>query len=183
MATAGPNSPSTAADDSTVGTAAWSNTGNVTASDNVYALASPLNNTQSHYIKATGFGFAIAGVVNGITVEIERKYAGGGTTVLDKSIKLVKGGVISGTDKAALIGFGTADTYQAYGGVSDLWGLTLTDTDVNASNFGFVYSAVEINGIAVSVFVDHMRITVTYTAAGGPHLTQTRQAVMRAATR
>jgi hypothetical protein len=41
----GSNSPATTADDATVGSTAWSNTGNVTASDNTYASCSVGDNT------------------------------------------------------------------------------------------------------------------------------------------
>lgn len=55
------------------------------------------------------------------------------------SIKLVKSGTIQGNDKAA--GSITAsDVYYPFGGSSDLWGLSLSDTDINASNFGVVFS-------------------------------------------
>lgn len=171
MASQGPNVPSTTADDASVGTKGWINTSNVSASDNVYA--SVANNhapTTSHYIKCTNFGFSIPGgsTINGITVEVERKKTGTGT-VKDNIVKLVKGGTISGTDKAdTATAWPTSDAYATYGSSSDLWGLSLTDTDVNDSTFGVAISTTLTNSkLAVTANVDHIRMTVTYTAGGG----------------
>ena len=57
---------------------------------------------------------------------------------VQNSIKLIKGGTISGDEKStgALITFGPPYVNNDWGSSSDLWGLTLSDTDVNASNFG-----------------------------------------------
>ena len=48
---------STVVDDASIGTDTWANPGNATASDNVYAQVSV--GGFSHYLKATGFGFAM----------------------------------------------------------------------------------------------------------------------------
>lgn len=75
MATQGPYSPGTMADDSTVGTVTWVNPDNAKASDDVRAIM--YYGGSSHYLKATNFGFSIpaGATINGIVVEIEkRKY-------------------------------------------------------------------------------------------------------------
>lgn len=61
-------------------------------------------------------------------------------TIKENSIKLVNGGVISGNDKSTAATLPWSDAYVSYGGSSDLWGLALTPTDVNGSNFGVGYS-------------------------------------------
>ena len=53
------------------------------------------------------------------------------------SIRLVKAGVISGDDLTQG-GITTENEYYPFGGVSNLWGLTLTAEDVNKSTFGCV---------------------------------------------
>lgn len=57
----------------------------------------------------------------------------------ESSIKLVKGGVISGPDKTTDATIGTIEAYYSYN-----WSipadLALSDTDVAAANFGFVVS-------------------------------------------
>jgi hypothetical protein len=62
---------------------------------------------------------------------------------VEYSIKLIKGGTISGTDKSTGATIPTTQTSVNYGGASDLWGLTFTNTDINASNFGVAFAAQE----------------------------------------
>lgn len=63
--------------------------------------------------------------------------------IVENSIRLIKGGVISGTNKSTGAAIPSVQTSVNYGGVSDLWGLTFTSTDINASNFGVVFSVQE----------------------------------------
>lgn len=56
------------------------------------------------------------------------------------TIKLVKGGVISGDNKGTGSLTSASDTEYTFGGSSDLWGLSLSSSDVNASDFGIVLS-------------------------------------------
>jgi hypothetical protein len=165
MSTAGPNSPSTAADDSTTGTIAWSNPGNVTASDNTYATAGMAGSQISHYLTAAGFGFSLPSdaTVQGILVEWERKL-GSGTDCRDNAVRIIKGAVIGSTDRSAGGNWPGSEAYASYGGSSDLWGLTWTAADVNASNFGAALSATTTSGGQAAV--DHVRITITYAYDG-----------------
>lgn len=185
MASQGPLTPGTVADDASVGSATWTTTGTIgTFSD------------------ASG---PTPGSITGV----------GGTTAIESSIKLVKGGTISGNNKstgASLpVGSGS-ETIISYGGSADIWGLTLTDTDINASTFGVALSYVgdgsgpatshylkltnfgfsipagaTINGVLVEVqgyasgsmsfigpTIDGVRITVTYTAGASGVVSQSR---------
>ncbi len=172
MTTQGPNSPATGADDSGVGTLAWSNPDRVAASDDSKANASSTANVTTHYLKATNFGFSIpvGATVNGVTVEIERMTTNNAAArnTIDNIVKLVKGGVISGTDKADTVSkWPIADAYASYGGAADLWGLTLTYSDVNAADFGVAISAnTTSDGATINARIDHIRITIEYTAGG-----------------
>ena len=158
----GATSPGTIVDDSAVGTATWLNPSNAGASDNADASFTPSGDGErSHYLKATNFGFSIpsGATINGIVVEIERSESGGFTT--DEVVKIVKGGTVSGNNKADTVTAwpGTA-TYKTYGSSSDLWGVTLTDEDVNASTFGVVLQAdISVND-GTLVTVDNIRLTV-----------------------
>lgn len=171
MTTQGPNSPSTGVSDSGVGTLAWTNPDRVVASDDSKANASSTANVTTHYLKATNFGFSIpsGATINGVTVEIERMTTNNtaARNTIDNIVKLVKGGTISGTDKADVVSkWPIADAYATYGGASDLWGLTLTDSDVNASTFGIAISAnTTSDGATINARIDHIRITIDYTAA------------------
>jgi hypothetical protein len=54
------------------------------------------------------------------------------------------------------------DTYEVYGGPTDLWGTTWTLADINATNFGVAFKADADNSIGS---VDQVRITVYYDVA------------------
>ncbi len=173
MTTLGPNSTGTGADDAGVGTLAWTNPNRVVASDDSKANASSTANVTTHYLKATNFGFTVpaGATINGVTVEIERMTTNNTAArkTIDNIVKLVKGGVISGTDKADTVSkWPITDAYATYGGAADLWGLTLAYTDVNAADFGVAISAnTTSDGAAVNARIDHIRITIDYTAAAG----------------
>lgn len=168
MASSGPNSPGTLANDATVGTIAWTNPGNAAASDNVYATSSSSGAFTTNYLKATNFGFSIpvGATIDGILVEVE-KSGNGTTTKFDNSLKLVKGGVIGGTDKTTVDTWPLSDTYVSSGSSSDLWGETWTAADINASDFGFSISAKNTGSSAQTIYLDHIRITVYYTLTAG----------------
>lgn len=175
MASQGPKSPGTVASSATgaPGTIAWDTPANAAAADVAVTFASLSTGTDvfSEYLKATNFGFSIPAdaTVNGVVVEVMKN---GGAYVFDAGTgaRLVKGGTVSGNDKAdTATGWDTfaGSSYASYGGAADLWGLTLTPADVNASTFGFVLAA-EYGGVGgANAEVDHIRVTVYYTPAGG----------------
>lgn len=148
-------------DDAGVGTTAWTNPGNAAASDNAYATCSLSSNVQSHYLKATNFGFSIptGAAIAGIVVEIERSQVDSG--ISDNRVRIVKGGVIGSTNKTEGA-WPTSDAYQTYGADDDLWGETWTAADINSSGFGVAISAINTNVFGRVASIDHVRITVYY---------------------
>ncbi|NWF77640.1 MAG: hypothetical protein HXY36_03495 [Chloroflexi bacterium] len=171
-ASSGPNSGSTATDDGSIGAVTWSNPANALTQDDNYATATLSKATPtSHYLKVTNFGFAIpsGATIKGILVEIDR-YAStgsGGTRITDNSIKLVKGGTISGDNKASASPWSDSDTntYVSYGGPPDLWGLTWSPADINGPGFGVAISAKKDDSNNTrTAYVDHIRITVYYSS-------------------
>ena len=179
MASEGPNNPGTMADDSAIGDLTWSNVDNAKTSDNSYSNASTVGiepgNQFSHYLKATNFGFSIpsGATIDGIEVKIEAKKTqstGGGQ---DDVVKIVKSdGSIGTADKSTDTEYTTSDVIRTYGGSSDLWSETWSDTDINDIDFGVVLAIIVSRGKgAQTVAVDHITITVTYTeAAGGTNM-------------
>ena len=166
MASSGPNSGGTFADDATVGTLVWGNPGNAIASDDSYATcAVGFSTGASHYLKATNFGFAIPAdaQIDGIKVEAEIKCDVSGT---DNSIKLVKAGSYVGDNKArgSSVYWPTSDTYVTWGGETDLWGTTWSVDEINNSGFGVGISGTfDPDGYwLVTASIDHIRITVYY---------------------
>lgn len=175
----------TVADDSTVGDGGWTGHSNVGASDGSFATID-LDSTGavdvSYYLKCTNFGFSTSGTIDGVQAFVVRKASQSTASkyAVDFSVRLVKGGTISGSDKADVTTkyLTTLDT-AFYGGSTDLWGLTLNASDVNASNFGFVFSTDGTRFTSTqTVSVDEIGVTVYYTvsSSGVPiRMRQTRQ--------
>lgn len=176
MAAQGPNSPTAASQNNgNGGSYSWGTITNVYTSDNAYALSSVGPGGISYQVLVTGFGFSIppTATIDGVEVSIERKKTGSGSaTINDNLIKLVKNGTVSGNSKSTGATWPTSDTTATFGSSSDLWGNTLTPSDINNSNFGVA--------IAVSCFsvkfpatanIDHVTITVTYTDGPPPATT------------
>lgn len=157
-----PKIPTAGADDSAIGTITWGSTGNIFSSDDAYASATfTVPSGITHYLKATGFGFAIptGATILGIKAEVEKKQS---ISVTDYAVRLIKGGTIGTTDRSAAGFWSTVDTISTYGSGADLWGTTWTPAQINASDFGFAIAAQE-GGVGGSVaYVDFVRITVYY---------------------
>lgn len=170
MASQGPNSGSTFVNDTSLGSAAWSDLNNAAASDNLYAYAVLGGNTTSYYLKATGFGFTIPdnATIDGIVVEVERSASG--FYVRDARVYIVKGNALTGTNKANSTPWPSTDTYQTYGSPTDLWGTTWTPADINSTGFGVAISVLNQDTNIAQAYIDHIRITVYYTHVAGMHL-------------
>lgn len=172
MATAGPNNSGTQADDNAVGTQTWADVANVASSNDARSTSSGLTGSVStHYLKCTNFGFSIpsGATIDGITVTIERRNTGIGP-VIDNRVRIVKGGIVGSTEKAAPEAWPGVDGTVTYGGAADLWGETWADTDINASTFGVVLSAIgetQSGNPEGTPEVDNIQITINYTDTGG----------------
>lgn len=157
-------SSTTCVNDTTNNLNTWTNPNNAALNDNVNYATSAVDGTISSYLKCTGFGFSVpsGAIITGITVGVDRKASNTGIT--DSEVKVVKGGVIGATNKAAAGAWPTADAIQSYGSSTDLWGLTWTNTDINSANFGVVIAATKASaaGAAQTASVDDMQITVSY---------------------
>lgn len=135
---------STVANDNSIGVAAWSGLTNIASSNNVDATVTNSPGDISQYLKLTNFPFSIpvGSMITGIEFYIEHRANGNGSTE-DYAVYLVKGGVISGTNKAVAGNWPGSDTGKTYGGDGDLWGLILSRADVLASDFGVVIATQE----------------------------------------
>ena len=157
----GATSPQTASNDDSVGTSDWINVDNIKTSNDSWASGDLRAPSTSKYLTGTNYGFTVptGATINGIKVEIEESTGPYGS--VENSVKILKGGTISGDEQSTGATLPTNDTYVTYGGTTDLWGETWTAEDINLATFGVGFSAV--GGIAS---VDHIRITVYYTTAG-----------------
>ncbi len=168
---AGPNSGGTFTTAPLAGsTVGWSNTGNTSASDDSYATMvgfTGITGVYTNYLVVTNFGFSIPiGVtITGIIVQIER--ADPNSRTADHFISIVKGGVISSTNKSTGASYPSSDNYQTFGYIlgnsGELWGETWTPADINSSNFGIAIAAKKTgtDGSAAGK-IDHVQITVYY---------------------
>jgi hypothetical protein len=149
------------------GTRNWGTPANVSASDDVYSVASnSFSPAKTNYLKVTNFGFTVPSnaIINGIMFEVEKNEAwSAGSHATDNEVKVVKSDGSIGTQNNAITSptWSSVDTYSQYGSSSDLWGETWTAADVNSSNFGMVLSA----NISQFMFlsIDHVRATVYFT--------------------
>ncbi len=171
MSVEGWNSPSTAADDSAVGTITWSDPNNIKTSNDANASTAMGVGTPStsHYVKGTNFGFTLTGTVDGVEVDIERAATFGG--IWDRYVQLAKASTVQGANKAdQSTVWGSIEATIGYGGAADLWSLTLSDSDVQNSGFGAAIAVEQKNAYQYrEADVDHIQIRITYTpgAAGG----------------
>lgn len=85
-------------------------------------------------------------------------------SVADNVVKLVKGGSVVGDSKAAAGDWPIDPAWKGYGGPTDLWGTTLTPSEVNAADFGVVLSVVA--GTDAVAYVDAVRMKVYYSRPG-----------------
>lgn len=170
MASEGPNSTGTVVSDSTVGTEAWSNPSNATASDDSDAICVVGQGTGQigEYLKCTNFGFSIpaGATIDGITVDVELR-SSQVNRVVDNAVRIVKGGTIGSTDRSSGTNWPTTETTRSYGSTSDLWGESWTVADINASTFGFAISPSSTGAGSRNAEIDHVQITIEYTAGGG----------------
>jgi hypothetical protein len=155
---------------------AWNNPSNAGADDNVYADDGLRGMGLSQYLRFTNFGVTGIGsteIVTGIVISVERK-AGGASAVRDSGVFLIVDGVMGGTNHEILAPYSTTNEIVAYGGEPDLWGWTLTPTQVQSSNFGFALRTLRIvePPTPYTASIDWAKLTV-YTAASGEWMSAT----------
>src|SRR3990167_10006270 len=174
MVNTGATYPGTTGTNTSIGTQDWTNTGNISADDNVTAdcLFDTVDQI-SYYLKATNFGFSIptGSTIDGIVAEVQCWDQGVAFNTIENSVKIVKGGTISGDEKSTGAGMNSppSSTTFTYGSSSDLWGLSWTVSDINASDFGLVWSSKCTSTMFGGYTnVDFIRITIYYTEGAGP---------------
>jgi hypothetical protein len=127
---------------------------NWTAAGTAYGCVNSSGHTgNSNTLKVTGLGLGVpaGATVKGVQITVFRG-ANRSSAVSDVTVQLLKAGVAAGSNKA-LAGFWPQiawDSYvipqsggikTSYGSNTDLWGTTLTPTDVNNAGFGVQFVA------------------------------------------
>ncbi|MCH7878326.1 MAG: hypothetical protein IH914_03310, partial [candidate division Zixibacteria bacterium] len=147
----------------------WSTPGNVTADDGIFNdLSSAMTTTteSSWFLDCTMSGnvFTIpaGATINGITVTMESQDNEAGPAV-DSVILIIKSGTASGTDHKNGVGWPITLGTKVWGSTSDLWGLTWTVPDINATNFGIrIKCAGGVSGEALPA-IDYVQISIDFT--------------------
>ena len=114
---------------------------------------------ETNFLVARKFGFPIPGgaIIRGVQAEV---HLGGGTAFEDLVVELVKEGAISGANRAFRTPISSSS--RTYGGLWDLWGLSLVPTDINA-NFGLALKFKNTAAGEYAVSVGKVILTVAYT--------------------
>jgi hypothetical protein len=173
-------SAGTAGNNTTIGTLAWSGTGNTVSQDGSYASAAPflpvLGTRTTNYLTLSNFGFNIPTgyTICGIGLSISRDYS---TTLSLEGYatdNIVQLATINSPTSLTLLGtnqgvtgaggawnYGTIAT-TSYGGNGNTMGATLTPTDVNAANFGVAISAdvVSLISLVVQANIDKVSMSI-----------------------
>lgn len=119
-------------------------------------------------IKNWGFSIPSGATIDGVVAEVTGRSSASGRYNAEVQTRLVKGGSPTGDNKASGRSFGaTTDATHTSGGATDLWGVSLTDSDVNASDFGLALQYRTDASNSSSARIDHVQLTVYYTEAGG----------------
>lgn len=148
----------------------WSYTSRSYTSNNSWSYTYLSTNSTSSYLMVTNFGFAIpsGATIQGITVDIE--HYGGHRKMRDNSVMLTKNGssyVGSDYGKSSTWANGYDEDYS-YGGTSDLWGESWSESDINSSNFGVGISVENFSSSRAGyAYIDDITVTVEYTTGGG----------------
>lgn len=139
----------TIANVNSIGTASWSVPTSTFTSSQIINLP-PGTLTQGLHF--TNFGFNIPTAANILGVEAVLSYCvmpqtAGNAIAKDSIVKLLVNNVATGNNLGSVHNFTPIITTYTYGSSGNTWGTTLTPTQVNSNNFGFV-SHIKSNGTA-----------------------------------
>lgn len=122
--------------------------------------AAELNDADFGAVLIASIGTGVTASVDHMKITVYYSIA----DVVDAEVRLVVGGVVVGTDQADTVTqWPASDTAKVYGGPTDLWGLTPTSAEVNASTFGVVLRGTITGGGTARV--DRVRVNVYYRAS------------------
>lgn len=163
----------------------WQNETNAYADGGSFARVEGNGKTSgiTRTVHYSGFGASVpsGATIDGIELRIDRwnNRITGSPNFSDNVVRIQKTDTDgSANNKASGSSWPLSEGTATYGGASDLWGLTLTDSDVNASTFGMhlcvYYTA--FGGTRAYAQVDYVSIKVYYTEASGSEVTGALQA-------
>ena len=172
MASQGPLYPAVSATSSVApeSSDAWVNPGNVGADDGTEAqivAASYDAPDVSQRLITSAYSFTVPGTatIDGVVVEIDRRCFAGSS--VDSRVQLRNElGAIAGNNNKAAGAWPATLSVATYGSATTLWGIALTPTIVNDTDFGMAL-AVQATAANTDIAVDFIRMTVHYTPLPG----------------
>lgn len=146
----------------------WVNPGDAITQDGLYTGGVTGSSGVTQYLSCTGPTWTTvpaSATIDGIQIRYSPSTALG--LGLENSVLLIVGGVLSGTEHSTgqiYLGAPSGHTHVK-GTSSDLWGLTPTPADVNASNFGIgIRATVSGSGFGTIWLLDNVQMRLFYTA-------------------
>jgi hypothetical protein len=139
----------------------WTNADNARAADNSYAthtLASNGGTTNPLLPTSYLMGVPSTAEILGIQSAVERFASG--NNIRDNVVQLRMDGANVGSDKATATNWPTTDTETTYGNSTDLWGLTPTAAQINATDFGVAFGVRSATSQSRTISVDSIRLRV-----------------------
>jgi hypothetical protein len=166
MATDGPLYTGTGANANDGGTTAWATPtsvqGDTTGTAATFNTATTAGTSQR--LRASNFGFSIPtnATIDGITVEVEQVAANASRhRWRTDGANLLIGGTEAGSSLGDTSAISNSKGFKTFGSATELWGLTPTPAQVNATGFGFSMK-IERYGTATTTSISRIRITVDY---------------------
>lgn len=152
------------------GSYTWSNPGNAASDDNNYASVVISGSGSSDHLKATNFGFSTSDVPSGSNIDgVEvryRRYASAATRVTESSVRLAIGSTIGGDSKSNSTFWATSEEESdTKGGSADLWGNSISDSDVRSTGFGVGIAATKVLAASRTAYIDVIEMRVYYSTA------------------
>lgn len=143
----------------------WTDPGNITADDATNASSSVFASATSDDLKASNFGFSIPGgaTIDGIEVRAQLAASFGPDNYV--YVNVGKDDSTLATNKNPGVATTTTPTNYDSGGSSDLWGLSWTAAEINASTFQVRIRTQ--NGSFLNSLCDAIWAKIYYTPAAG----------------
>lgn len=155
-------------DHSNAGDIAWQNpiAAQCDASEDHATAFSPAGRHYTQRLRLTNFGLLVPrnAVVTGVEVVLIRR-SGLGTSVTDRTVQLIRDGILVGQNLRVTEKWDTEWTAVQYGGPTELWGIKWEGSDINHVNFGVAFDA-EFNGPEDRAEIDQVKLTVYYQRMG-----------------
>ncbi|MBI5057011.1 MAG: hypothetical protein HZB61_10395 [Nitrospirae bacterium] len=156
--------------EASVGTIAWASIPYAATPDGNYAFVTLDAGQISNYLKTTDFKFNIptTATIKGVLVKVKAYAEATVAAQALKNVKLVKAGAISGNNNGNGGSIQTTPIEHSFGSSIDLWGLSLTPADVNASSFGCVVGVESAAGANdTETYIESIAITIYYNTIEG----------------